>query len=240
MSAPATPLLLELEGVTRRDAHERVVLREVSLALRAGELVGVWGMRRSGRSTLLRIAAGVQAPDAGVVRYGGRELTAGAGEALGGEIGYCRFASHRGEGRNVLEELLVDQLARGVRPAHARARAWESLERTGALECAAYAPRELDAAETARVGIARALALGPALLVIDDPIGGVDLLERDAILALVRSLAAGGIAVLMCVGDATGLTGVDRAMALSGGELRGAPAPELAPVLELRRRRASA
>ena len=91
MSAPATPLLLELEGVTRRDAHERVVLREVSLALRAGELVGVWGMRRSGRSTLLRIAAGVQAPDAGVVRYGGRELTAGAGEALGGEIGYCRL-----------------------------------------------------------------------------------------------------------------------------------------------------
>ena len=69
--------LLELERVAKRyrDGQlERVVLREVSLDLDGGELAVVWGLRRSGRSTLLRVAAGIEAPDEGVVRFDGRDL----------------------------------------------------------------------------------------------------------------------------------------------------------------------
>ena len=72
-----------------------------------------------------------------------------------------------------------------------------------------------------RVALARALALEPSLLVIDEPTRGVDLLERDAILALLRSLADEGIAVLISTGEATALAGADRALSLADGELRG-------------------
>jgi energy-coupling factor transporter ATP-binding protein EcfA2 len=234
-------MLLELDRVTRRyrqGAHERVVLFDVSLALDAGELVAIWGLRRCGRSTLLRVAAGIEPPDSGVVRFAGRDLAGSAGNALGGGIGYCRHGSRegRGRGRGVLEELLVGALACGIPRRIARARVFEALARVYAEDCAPRALHELDSAETLRVAVARALILGPALLVIDDPVRGVDLLERDAILGLLRSLADEGIAVLVSATEATALAGADRALSLAGGKLRGSTAPELATVVPLRRR----
>jgi ABC-type sugar transport system ATPase subunit len=89
------------------------------------------------------------------------------------------------------------------------------------------------------VAIAGALVLNPALLVIEEPTRGVDLLERDAILALLRALADEGLAVLMSAGEATALSGADRAVSLADGVLRGSLAPELAQVLPLPLRRAS-
>ncbi len=228
--------LLELEHVGRRRrhaGHERMVLRDISLTLDAGELMAVWGMRRSGRSTLLRLAAGIEPPDTGVVRFAGRDLA--GGDALGGGIGYCRRTPHDAEARDVLDELMVAQLARGVAAPSARARAFTALERAGAEHCSAHPLRELDGAETVRVMVARALVLGPSLLVLDEPTAGVELLERDRILALLRSLADEGIAVLMSTGEATCLSGADRALSLTSGELRGHFEPELAPVLPLRR-----
>ena len=232
--------LLALEHVGRRyreGAHERVALRDVSLQLDAGELVAVWGMRRSGRSTLLRIAAGIEPPDSGVARFAGRDLASSGGNVLGGGIGYCRRDLGEGAGRPVLEELMVAALARGTPRSQARERAFAALERVGAERCGPLTPRELDTAETVRVTLARALALEPSLLVLDEPTAGVELLERDRILSLLRSLADEGLAVLIATGDATALSGADRALSLTAGELRGSfAAPELAPVLPLRRR----
>jgi ABC-type taurine transport system ATPase subunit len=228
--------LLQLEHVARRHrrgTHERIILRDVCLQLDSGELVAIWGLRRCGRSTLLRIAAGIEPADSGLVRFAAREL-AGAGDlALGGGIGYCARASL--DAPSVLDELLLGQLARGVRGALARARAYTALARVGAAACAARALHELDGAEQLRVALARALVLEPSLLVIDDPVRGVDLLQRDSLLSLLRSLADEGIAVLIGTDEATALAGVDRAMSLSDGVLRGATTPELAQVLPLRR-----
>lgn len=237
--------LLSLEGVCKRCAQglrERAVLDNVSLDLEAGELAVVWGLRRSGRSTLLRIAAGVQAPDQGVVRFEGHDLAGHGEDVLGEGIGYVNKASRGAEGQAAIDEVALCLLARGVAPAVARSRAYTALERTGAEACAALAPRSLDGAEAVRVALARALALRPRLLVIDEPTKGVDLLERDPLLALLRSLADEGIAVLASTGESTALSGVDRALALGDGELRGAPGAELAPVLPLdhaRRRQAT-
>jgi len=229
--------LLQLERVGRRhrqDGHERVVLRDVTLELDAGELAVVWGLRRSGRSTLLRVAAGIEAPDTGAVRFAGRDLAGGG--ALGGGIGYCRRGRGGMEGRDVLDELLLAQLARGTPQPVARSRAFSALERAGAEQCAARTARELDTAETVRAAIARALVLEPSLLVLDEPTAGVDLLARDGILSLLRALADEGAAVLIATGEATALSGADRALSLTEGELRGSCAPELATVLPLRRR----
>lgn len=231
--------LLELENVSRRTrqgAHERTVLEDVSLELERGELLAVWGVRRSGRSTLLRIAAGIDPPDSGEVRFDGRPLRARGAEALGRGIGYCRRTACGSEAREVLDDLIFGQLARGVTRQEARKRAHAALVRTRTEHCGAHSIRELDGGETVRVTIARALVLAPSLLVIDEPTKGVDLLERDSILALLRSLAdEEHIAVLMSAGEATALSGADRALSLAGGHLRGSVAPELAQVLPLRR-----
>lgn len=230
--------LLELESVTRRyrrGAHESVVLDRVSLVIEEGELLAVWGLRRSGRSTLLRVAAGIEPPDEGVVRFRGKDLHR-HGDVLGSGIGYCRPAYGDGEARGVLDELVAGQLARGVAQPAAQSRAYAALERVGAGDCAGHGLHELDGGESVRVAIARALTLGPSLLVIDEPTKGVDLLERDTILSLLRSLADDGTALLVSVGEATALSGADRALSLSDGELRGSLGPELATVVPLRRR----
>ena len=81
-------------------------MRDVSLVSSAGELVAVWGRRRSGRSTLLRVAAGVEPPDAGVVRFAGRELTVAASDrGTPDRIGYCRKIFAPTEGELVLDQL---------------------------------------------------------------------------------------------------------------------------------------
>jgi energy-coupling factor transporter ATP-binding protein EcfA2 len=230
--------LLELEHVGsrrhRNGARAHTILRDISFELDAGELIAIWGLRRCGRSTLLRIAAGIEPADSGIVRFAGQELSGAGSLPLGGGIGYCTRASL--DASSVLDELLLGQLARGVRRPLARARVYTALARVGAADCAARALHELDGAEELRVALARALVLEPSLLVIDDPVRGVDLLQRDSLLGLLRSLADEDIAVLISTDEATALAGADRALSLSDGMLRGASAPALAEVLPLRRR----
>jgi ABC-type cobalamin/Fe3+-siderophores transport system ATPase subunit len=229
--------LLTLQRVSKRvgdGARSRTVLRDVSLALEGGEYTVVWGMRGSGRSTLLRVAAGVEAPDRGVVCFDGREL-GGSGQELGEGIGYCHERFAPGEGRGVLDQVTMGLLARGVPHGDARASAGAAIERCGVADRARCALGELDRAERVRVALARALALSPRLLVIDEPTNGVELMQRDGVLLLLRSIADEGIAVLASAGEPTGLTGADRTLALSDGELHGELICELAPVVPLRR-----
>jgi ABC-type sugar transport system ATPase subunit len=229
--------LLELRCVSKlygRGPHERIALRAVSLEIEAGELVAVWGMRRSGRSTLLRVAAGVEPPDTGVVCFEGRDLSSRGGQMLGGGIGYCHKTFGSSEGQHVLDHLIVSQVARGVSRADADTGARTALKRAGAEECAALRPRELDCGEGTRVAIARALTFEPKLLLLDEPTLGVDLLARDGILLLLQSLAEEGVAILTSTGESTGLSGA-RALMLSEGELSGAGTHDLAAVVPLRR-----
>jgi ABC-type lipoprotein export system ATPase subunit len=230
--------LLALERVCKRHQDgrsERVVLQDVSMSLDAGELVALWGMRGSGRSTLLRIAAGIERPDSGVVRFAGRELGGRKGSALGDGIGYCSCAPADREAGVVLAELMLAPRIRGVAPSDAEARAREALQRVGAAACAGHSYSELDGAEAVRVSIAQALVLQPALLVIDEPVRAVEVLEHDDVLALLRSLADDGIAVLMSVGESTEFSDADRKLSIRGGALGGSVDPELPSIHQLLR-----
>ncbi len=229
--------LLELRGVHKRYEDEggaRTVLRDVSLWVDPGELAVVWGLRRSGRSTLLRVAAGIEPPDAGVVRFDGSDLATSGERLLGAGIGYCQKTLRFADGHTALDHAMVGLLSRWVPPAKARPRALGALERAGASHCAHMTRRELSSAEAVRVALARTLALGPRLVVIDEPVKGVELSERDPILGLLRSLADEGLTVLASTGESTGLSQADRGLVLGDGELRGAPAVVLAQVLPLR------
>src|ERR1700691_2042787 len=104
--------LLEIDHVTKRAGRIPAagsVLRDVSLHIDRGELVGVLGPRRSGRTTLLRIAAGIAHPDAGVVRFRGEDL-ARPGDGGRAGIAYCltRHKTHGWQG--VLDQLVSDHL----------------------------------------------------------------------------------------------------------------------------------
>jgi ABC-type lipoprotein export system ATPase subunit len=230
--------LLALEHVDKRyrsGQRERVALADVSLELQPGELVVALGPRRSGRTTLLRVAAGIELPDDGTVSFRGRELATYADGALGNGIGYVQKAVRAGEEQGVLEQVAAPLLARGltVGAAHSRGRAAPA--RSAAGHCAAARIAELSTGETIRVAIARTLALSPELLVIDEPAAGVELSARDEILALLRTLAGDGLAVLASTGEPTELAGAHRALTLSDGELRGPSVPQLASVVALRR-----
>lgn len=227
--------LLELQHVTKRFRHgarQIDVLVDVSLELHERELLAVWGPRGSGRSTLLRIAAGIEAPDAGAVCFQGRDLTGGGGVVAGG-IAFCQTTMRSIEGQLVLDEMIAAQLALGIRASGARRRASEALERVGAEHCEGRRPCELDRAEAVRVGIARALLQEPTLLLVDEPTTSVAPLERDRILELLHSLTQDGISTLMTLDSGVGLFAADRALSLADGVLRGHHRPELAPVVRL-------
>ena len=231
-------ILLELEHVSKRSRPGvRDALDDVSLMISEGELVTVWGERRSGRSTLLRVAAGIEAPDKGFVRFAGQDLADRGKEKLGEGIGYCRTSFRASAGQHIVDQLAATQLARSVPRATARSRAWNALERVSAKECATRTSEELSADEIVRVAIARTLACQPRLIVIDEPTIGVELMARDGILALLRSIAEDGVAILTSTGEGTGFLGADRVLALHKGKLRGEIAPSLAPVADLDRHR---
>jgi putative ABC transport system ATP-binding protein len=230
-------LVLESVGKSYRlGSRVTVALRDVSLCLSAGEVVTIYGRRRSGRSTLLRVAAGLERPDTGFVQLEGRAVAGSVG--LG--IGYCQRSLGPPRGDTVLELVALTMLARGSARSAGLSRSRIVLER---VECASLLnarPSDLDATERIRVAIARALAGEPRLLVVDEPTLGVDLHDRDQILLLLRSLADDGIAVLTCTGDSAGFLGADRALSINDGRLHGQLQPKIAPVIALRRTSASA
>lgn len=228
--------LLELERVGkryRRGRREHVALADVSLTIAPGELVAIWGLSRSGRTTLLRVAAGLERPDAGRVRFDGGVLTGRGEDGLDERIGFVQTDMAGAGGQAIVDYVAMPLLARGIVPARATARAALELERVGASGCARLQARDLDPTEVLRVAIAQALVAVPRLLLVDDPTRHVDLLEREAVLALLRSIADAGTAVLMTTGEAIGVAGVDRALTISDGTLRTEVAQKLAPVVPL-------
>jgi ABC-type multidrug transport system ATPase subunit len=230
--------LLELKHVYKsygRPPHDSVALKDVSLELDAGELAMAWGQRRSGRSTLLRVAAGVASPDEGVVRFCGEDLTGRASAPARARIAYCGTLPVSTGPQTILDELLEEPLACGIEPLPASRRIRAALERTGAEQCSRLRASELDPAGRVRVTLARALLRSPKLIVIDEPALGVSFRQRDEIIALLRSFADEGVAVLCSTDSSTGFLGADRSLMLDRGHLRGEVAPELAEVLPLRR-----
>ncbi len=226
-------LALTHVNVLDRAVQGKMLLGDICLQLDAGEMVGIWGRRGSGRSTLLRIASGLQAPHSGEVLFAGRPLRGPA--PFKGGVAFCGPHFRAGDAWPVHREIVEVQLARGV-PRHlARARAKDVLERTGAESCAERRLRSLPAAAATRARLALALTSEPRLLLVDDVAAGVDLDERDPILRLLRRLADEGMAILTSTDEPPALAGCDRALTLSDGCLEGRLTPDLAEVLPLRR-----
>jgi len=214
--------------------HVVRVLADVSLQLRAGEVVTVVAQRAQGKTSLLRVAAGMERPDRGSVRFMGQELwrlsDRRRSRLLRGQIGLVeRIAPPLDV--PVLTGVALPLLdMRGRREAYARAR--EALEYVGASECALQHWAELADWERALVALAHGIACEPRLLLVDDLTATLGLGERHEISELLGRLAGERqTAVLFCANDPGVSSGVaDRIASLSGGTLMAAePAPEPEP-----------
>jgi predicted ABC-type transport system involved in lysophospholipase L1 biosynthesis ATPase subunit len=220
--------LLSLRGVCKRcpdGAREVVVLRDVSLDVDDGDFVGVWGARRSGKSTLLRIVAGMEPPDSGEVLFGGvdvAKLSVGKRlKALRAGVGFAAsWRPHRHE--RAIDHVAWSAMSEGnIRLRHARGQARRALERVDMLACAHARTSDLSLGELVRIELARALVRGPRLLLVDEPPVLSSPREGHDLYALLRSLGKErDLAVVLASEDADLIGKARRPMAIGRGRLR--------------------
>jgi lipoprotein-releasing system ATP-binding protein len=219
--------LLALRGICKEYARGKRTMRvlvDASLALAPGEVVAVIGSREEGKTTLLKIAAGIEAPDAGEVWFGGVNLARSSDEErsriLGREIAW----THR-EGTGVKFKVLDFvglplAIGRGHRQRETQDLAMEALERVGAASCAGLHWAELSNWERLLVGFARGIAGSPRLLVIDDLMDGFGMRRtREAGELLLRLVGELGCGVLMSCTDLEAALIAERVCSLEGGRL---------------------
>src|SRR5689334_17160490 len=172
------PNLLDVQHVRRAFARpggaELLVLDDVQLTLREGEIVGLLGRSGSGKSTLLRIISGLSAPTAGSVTYLGQSVQ---GPAQGIAMVFQSFALF--PWLTVLENVQLGLEALGLPPEEIRKRALAAIDLIGLDGYESAYPRELSGGMRQRVGFARALVVHPNILLMDEPFSALDVLTAE-------------------------------------------------------------
>ncbi len=167
------------------------VLREVDLELSRGEVLGLIGPNGAGKTTLVNVLSGFQRPDAGTVWLDGVEVSRHSPSRLA-HAGLARsFQSTLSFSQmNGLESVAVGALGIGAGRRRAAAIAAEVLERLGLVELAQRQTGSLPPREQRLLGIGRALATGPRYLLLDEPAAGLNEVERENLVALLRAVLA--------------------------------------------------
>ncbi len=197
MSIPAAPALLEIEGLQKRFGSV-VTADGLSLSVGQGQALGIVGPNGAGKSTLLSLITGVYRSDGGTIRFDGEDIT-GQRTAKRTKAGIARtFQIPRPfVDMTVFENVLVGASFGGGQ--HGRAaheRAVSALERTGLLRFADRRADELRLLDRKRLELARALATGPRLLLLDEIAGGLNDHELPTLIALIRELKESGITII--------------------------------------------
>ncbi len=174
-----SPNLIRIESVSKQYGSPRdgiVALRDVSLAVRAGEFLSIIGPSGCGKSTLLKLIADLLEPSAGRVSINNHTPQA-ARRAR--ECGVVFQSPTLMEWRSVERNIQLPLEITGAPSAERRARAAELLDLFRLREFAARFPRELSGGMQQQVAIARALAYHPSILLMDEPFGALDELTRE-------------------------------------------------------------
>ena len=244
MSERARGDVLELDAVVKHyQGFGGEVIRAVdgvTLAVKPGEIVALHGPSGSGKSSLLMLAAALMTPDAGAVRFEGRDLaTFSAGEAADyqrRQVGFVYQSFHLMAGVPAVENAAIKLLADRVPLRQARRVATAWLERVGLEARLNHTPDQLSGGERQRVAIARALVNEPRLILADEPTGSLDSRRGGEILGLLAELArAQSAAVLLVTHDPQAAAVADQVCTLRDGKLV-VDRPTLAPSESSRRR----
>ncbi|MET9443953.1 ABC transporter ATP-binding protein [Streptomyces sp. NPDC006610] len=216
--------LLVAEGL-RKTYGPTTALDGADFSIHPGEIVAVMGPSGSGKSTLLHCLAGIVTPDAGSIRYGGREMAtmndAGRSALRRSEFGFVfQF------GQLVPELTCVENVALPLRLNGAPRRAAERtalswLERLEVEGIAGQRPGEVSGGQGQRVAVARALVTGPRVLFADEPTGALDSLNGERVMELLTDAARStNAAVVLVTHEARVAAYSDREVVVRDGRAR--------------------
>ena len=191
--------LLQLEGLTKAFGG-LVAVSQVSFGVAEGEILGLLGPNGSGKTTLRNLVAGALRADAGRVRLAGRDITS-LPASVRTRLGIARtFQLVRPLSKlSALDNVLVARLYGRDAPGFAAAReqSLQLLDVVGIRGKAAVTAAHLTLMERKRVEIARALATQPRVLLLDEPLAGLNPTEVDAALNIFRRIRDSGITVVL-------------------------------------------
>ncbi len=196
---------LDLEAVSF-SYRDTPVVREVSLRVKPGEVLGLVGPNGSGKTTLIRLISGVLRDYRGAIRLGGREVSGIGGPELARTVAVVPQETESALPFTAREIVLMGRHPFGggalFESADDRAAAEEALERAGALPLAGRSLCELSAGEKQRVIFARALAQQPGLLLLDEPTSFLDIRYQTELYDRVREVVeTEGVSVLTVLHD---------------------------------------
>lgn len=216
--------LYRATGVTRTYAQKgRTVkaLTGVDLEIMPGEFVTIQGPTGGGKSTLLQLLGALDSPSTGSLLLNGKELATASAKELGRiraeEIGFVF------QGFNLIPTLTAaENVNMALEPmrldrAERLRRVTEALAHVGLEDRGDHLPTELSGGQQQRVAIARAIVKRPRVLLADEPTGNLDESMRDEILALLHSLCAEGITMIVVTHDSAVARRATRRLRLSKG-----------------------
>ena len=189
--------LLEVRDVSKRFGRV-VTADELSFSVPAGQALGIVGPNGAGKSTLLSLIGGVLPPDAGSIRFDGRDIT-GASAGARSEMGIARsFQIPRPfVDMTVFENVFVGAAFGGRSGGQAGYdSAAQALEITGLTHLANVPAGRLRLLDRKRLELARALATGPKLILLDEIAGGLTEKELPPLIEMIRGLRDSGVTVI--------------------------------------------
>jgi putative ABC transport system ATP-binding protein len=226
--------LLSLERVFKRypdGRREITVLDDVSLEVDEGDFVGIWGVRRSGKSTLLQVASGKEPPDAGAVRFDGNDVTPMSPDRRAkllrhGGMGLVSVDWSPERNKPVIEHVALPLLSDGMSLREAREPAWRALELVGIAGCAYMPADRVSHGERVRVALAQTLVHKPRVLLVDEPSVQLKPSEGVELYELLRSLGRDSqLAIVIASEDIAPIRRARRMFSIDAGSLRSMDRP---------------
>lgn len=221
------PILVDVRHVTktfRRGAEEIQVLSNLDLQVKEGEFIALMGPSGSGKSTLLNLIGGLDRPTDGAVMIGkeqidrlsDRQLARWRAQSVGFVFQFYNLMPALTAARNVELPLLLTHLSKSERKKHVEV----ALGVVGLSHRLHHYPRTLSGGEQQRVGIARAIATDPMMLLCDEPTGDLDRKSGDEVLSLLQALnREHGKTIIMVTHDPHASARATRTVHLDKGQL---------------------
>lgn len=174
------------------------VLRDVSLSIGSGEVVGLIGPNGAGKTTLFNLISGFYRSSTGSIRFNGKDITRSAPESIC-RLGLCRtFQITRPFGNlNLVHNVMIGALNQEKNLRRAEEKALQVLHFVGLYERRHLLGRNLTIADRKRLEIARGLATGPKLFLLDEVMAGLNPTELQEIIRLIKRVSDSGIALFI-------------------------------------------